>query len=274
MLTSEQKQEQKQHKQTVQERFANIQANLHQRLLQLDSDAEQNTHTWKKQQGNGGGTSLVLRGKVIEKAGVNFSRVAGDSYPRLESEHSGKPYYATGVSSICHPANPHAPIGHMNIRMLDVGDNVWFGGGADLTPYRVYEQDKDEFHQALRDACAAHSPSAYTKYSKWCDEYFFIKHRNSVRGVGGIFFDYLQGDFDTLFAFVCGVAEAYTRVYPQILARRINLPYDDSEREGLLYWRGRYVEFNLIYDRGTSFGLKTGGDVEAILVSLPPQVKW
>ena len=267
MLTSEQKQ-------TVQTRFANIQTNLYQQLLQLDMDAKQNTHTWTKQSGSGGGTSLVLRGTVVEKAGVNFSCVAGDSYPRLESEHHGKPYYATGVSSICHPANPHAPIGHMNVRMLEVGDNIWFGGGADLTPYLVYEQDKEEFHQALRHVCDSYSATAYTKYSKWCDEYFFIKHRNSVRGVGGVFFDYLQGDFATLLAFVDGVAEAYSQVYPLILARRLNLSYDEREREGLLYWRGRYVEFNLIYDRGTSFGLKTGGDVEAILVSLPPQVKW
>ncbi|MDE3269877.1 MAG: oxygen-dependent coproporphyrinogen oxidase [Pseudomonadota bacterium] len=261
-------------KQTVRTRFAGLQTDLHQRLLQLDKDAQQKTHTWDKDGGSGGGTSLVLRGEVIEKAGVNFSCVAGDAYPRLESEHHGKPYYATGVSSICHPANPHAPIGHMNVRMLEVGDKVWFGGGADLTPYRIYEQDRDEFHQALRQACDSYSPTAYAEYTKWCDEYFFIKHRNTVRGVGGIFFDYLQNDFDTLLAFVCAVAEAYGRVYPQILARRLPLPYDSDDRDGLFYWRGRYVEFNLIYDRGTSFGLKTGGNVEAILVSLPPQVKW
>ena len=261
-------------KQKTHQTFKNFQCSLHAKFCEIDPEAKQHEHTWQKPNNTGGGTSLILRGELLEKAGINFSQVYGDQYPRLESEHRGKPYYATGVSTICHPANPHAPIGHMNVRLLEVDDTFWLGGGADLTPFLRYEQDTNEFHHALRSACDKYTDDAYTKFSKWCDDYFFLKHRNSRRGVGGVFFDYLQGEFSQLFAFVVSIAHAYADVYPRILARRVGMTHTDAEREGQLSWRGRYVEFNLLYDRGTQFGLQTGGDVEAILVSLPPLVKW
>ena len=156
---------------------------------------------------------------MVEKAGVNRSRVKGDRYPRLESEHHDKPFFATGVSTICHMRNPHAPIGHMNIRLLEVGDKFWFGGGADLTPFIVYEEDRRDFHTHLQQACEKFAEGTYQKFSRWCDEYFFIKHRNSPRGVGGVFFDYLSDDFEHLLAFVQDIAFTYADIYPQILLR-------------------------------------------------------
>jgi len=224
--------------------------------------------------GGGGGVMAVLRGAVVEKAGVNFSEVEGPSYPAIEGDHKGKPFYAAGVSTITHMNNPHAPIGHMNIRLLDVGDTFWIGGGADMTPFMKYEEDTAEFHQSLKKACEHWAPDAYERFSKWCDEYFYIPHRQSVRGVGGVFFDYLKGDFAASVRFAAAVAEAYVETYPKILARRKDQPYTPADKDGQLYWRGRYAEFNLVYDRGTKFGLMTGGNIEAIFVSLPPVVKW
>ncbi len=255
--------------------FSEVQTTLVSRLEASDGEARAVPRRWQKQPaGAGGGTSLVIRGAVVEKAGVNCSRVKGDRYPQLEGEHRDKPFFATGVSTICHMRNPHAPIGHMNVRLLEVGDQFWFGGGADLTPFIVYDEDRRDFHACLQKVCDAHEAGTYTKFSRWCDKYFFIKHRNSPRGIGGVFFDYLSGDFGRLLAFVRNIAFAYAEIYPHILLRRKDTPYNNTQREGQLRWRGRYVEFNLVYDRGTHFGLQSGGDVEAILVSLPPLVKW
>lgn len=257
----------------VKEFAFDVQKRLSRALAQVDGAAEFTFKEWQRPEG-GGGTMAVIRGDVVEKAGVNVSAVSGPSYPAIEGEHAGKPFFATGVSTIGHMMNPHAPIAHMNVRLLDVGDTFWFGGGADLTPCIKYKEDTDEFHDVLRQACTLHGADAYEKFSKWCDEYFFIKHRNETRGVGGIFFDYLKGDFDTLFTFIKAVANAYVDIYPKILNRRKNTPYTEAEREQFLYWRGRYAEYNLVYDRGTKFGLMTGGNIEAIFVSLPPVVKW
>ena len=255
--------------------FREVQATLTSRFEAIDGNARAVPHNWQKQPpGAGGGTSLVIRGAVVEKAGINRSRVEGDRYPRLESEHHDKPFFATGVSTICHMRNPHAPIGHMNVRLLEVGDKFWFGGGADLTPFIVYEEDRADFHACLQQVCEQFAQGTYQKFSRWCDEYFFIKHRNSPRGVGGVFFDYLDDDFERIFAFVQNIACSYAEIYPQILRRRKDLAYDEAQRDDQLRWRGRYVEFNLVYDRGTHFGLQSGGDVEAILVSLPPLVRW
>ena len=170
--------------------------------------------------------------------------------------------------------NPHAPTGHMNVRMLEVGKHFWFGGGADLTPFISYGEDKDEFHAALQQVCDDYRQGAYAAFSKRCDEYFYIKHRNSSRGVGGIFFDKLTGNFDELLSYVESVARAYIKIYAKIIERRKEHSFTSQQREDFLFWRGRYVEFNLVYDVGTRFGLLTGGNIEAIMVSLPPTVKW
>lgn len=252
--------------------FTKVQNDLTSRLAEVDGEAQFEKKSWDRPTG-GGGTMAVLRGKKVEKAGVNVSTVWGSDYPALD-EHKGKPFYAAGVSTIGHMFNPHAPIGHMNIRMIAVGDQFWVGGGADLTPYIRYEDDVQEFHARLRDVCEAFEVHSYYRFSKWCDEYFFIKHRNEIRGIGGIFFDYLTGDFEKLLNFLDSVAMAYCDIYPRILKRRVSLPFTEVQKEGQLYWRGRYAEFNLVYDRGTKFGLMTGGNIDAIFVSLPPVVKW
>lgn len=236
--------------------------------------------------GGGGGTMGVVRGEVIEKGACNVSEVYGQ-YPHIDEngpstsskpDRTGRPFFATGLSTIVHMYNPHAPIAHMNIRLFEVeNEGFWFGGGADLTPFIAYDDDTEEFHHTFRQLCQDLHPDgdeAYKKYQKWCDEYFYIHHRQEVRGVGGIFFDHLRGDFEPLFAFVRGVCMEYIKVLDKILTRRCTHHFTEEQKEGQLHWRSRYVEFNLIYDRGTAFGLKSGGDLEAILVSLPPLVKW
>lgn len=223
----------------------------------------------------GGGTMGVIRGAVVEKAGVNVSKVMGDEYPAIEGEYKGKPFSANGVSTITHMHNPYAPIGHMNVRLLEVGTDFWVGGGADMTPFKQFDDDTREFHMALENACVQTVGRAeYERFKAWCDEYFYIPHRKSIRGVGGVFFDYIKGDFAKLFDLTSLVADAYATVFPKILARRAATPYHADDKEGQLYWRGRYAEFNLVYDRGTKFGLMTGGNTDAIFVSLPPVVKW
>lgn len=246
---------------------------LAERLQRVDGKAITHLKDWQRPEG-GGGTMAVLRGDVVEKAGVNISSVSGPEYPAIEGEHRGKPFSAAGISTIAHMMNPHAPIAHMNVRMLEVGDKFWIGGGADLTPFIEYPEDTAEFHAALEKACLSWSPDCHAKFKSWCDEYFYIPHRKSARGVGGIFFDYLEGDFERCLNFMRAVAMAYIDVYPRILERRKSLAWTDEQKEGQLYWRGRYAEFNLAWDRGTRFGLMTGGNTEAIFVSLPPVVKW
>ena len=257
--------------------FHTVQERLARAFEAIDGEAKVAFKTWAKEPGQpeaGGGTMGVMRGQVVEKAGANVSAVTGAAYPALEGEHAGKPYFAAGISTITHMFNPHAPIAHMNVRVLAVGDGFWVGGGADLTPFIRYEEDTRDFHRALEQACAGRGPTAYAEYKKWCDEYFFIPHRKETRGVGGIFFDYLRGDFAELLGFLDQVSAAYVRVYPEILARRARLPFTPEEKEAQLRWRARYAEFNLVYDRGTKFGLMTGGNIEAIFVSMPPVVKW
>ena len=254
--------------------FKSIQNKLLTAFESIDGQAKAERKDWAREQG-GGGTIGVIRGQVVEKAGANFSSVWGDKYPAIEGEYKDKPFTATGVSTITHMMNPFAPIGHMNVRLITVGNDFWFGGGGDLTPMHPFEEDTQEFHEAFKKACDLHnSEEAWETFSKWCDEYFFIKHRNEPRGVGGIFFDYQKGEFNSLFPFVKAVATAYTEVFPKILNRRKDTSYTEDEKDAQLYWRGRYAEFNLAWDRGTRFGLMTGGNTEAIFVSLPPVVKW
>lgn len=226
----------------------------------------------------GGGVISGARGEVIEKVAVNMSVVAGANYPNVESEHAGKPYTAAGVSLICHPHNPFAPIVHMNVRTISVGNpgeqKTWIGGGADLTPMVKFEEDTALFHKAFEEVCAQNRLGDYPRFKKWCDEYFFIKHRNEPRGVGGIFFDYLEVSSLADCKLLLDVGQTLARVYGEILARRAQTPFNESDKEQQLYWRGRYAEFNLLYDRGTRFGLLSGGNVDAIFSSLPPLVRW
>ncbi len=259
--------------------FRSVQARLARAFEEIDGKAKVEFKSWDRPANpsgtsGGGGTMGVIRGEVVEKAGANVSRVIGDRYPAIEGQHKDKPFFAAGVSTITHMYNPHAPIAHMNVRLLEVGDTFWVGGGADLTPFKQYREDTEDFHLALKNACAGRGAGVYEKYKAWCDEYFYIPHRQSIRGVGGIFFDYLEGEFSELLSFLEAVSSAYVTVYPEILKRRAHLPFTEEDKEGQLRWRARYAEFNLVYDRGTKFGLLSGGNTEAIFVSMPPVVKW
>ena len=225
----------------------------------------------------GGGVRRQMAGRVFEKVGVNVSTVGGTFSPEFAKSIPGAEedpsFFATGISLVAHMANPHVPAVHMNTRFLTT-TRRWFGGGADLNPAIPYEEDTADFHGALRTACDAHGADYYERYSKWADDYFWLPHRQVARGVGGIFYDRLEGDFDANFAFTRDVGEAFLAAFLPIVRRRMGLPFTDADMERLLEFRGRYVEFNLLYDRGTLFGLKTGGNVDAILMSLPPLARW
>jgi coproporphyrinogen III oxidase len=225
----------------------------------------------------GGGVRGQMAGKVFEKVGVNVSTVGGQFSPEFAKSIPGAEddpsFFATGISLVAHMANPHVPAVHMNTRFLTTRKR-WFGGGADLNPAIPYEGDTAAFHARLRAACAAHDPTFYPRFAKWADEYFWLPHRGVPRGVGGIFYDHLEGHFDAHFAFTRDVGEAFLDIFPQLVRKRMETPFTDEDMERLLEFRGRYVEFNLLYDRGTLFGLNTGGNIDAILMSLPPLAKW
>lgn len=232
---------------------------------------------WQHAQEGGGRTRVISEGALFEKAGVNYSRVVGQFSPDFAAQIPGEglDFSATGVSLVLHPWNPHVPTVHANFRYLTHGVKEWFGGGADLTPYYLYPEDATHFHRVWKVACDRHPTVVnHAKLKAWCDEYFFLKHRGEARGIGGIFFDYLENDLEPTFAFVRDAADQFLESYLPIVRRRKDLPYTEEERQFQLYRRGRYVEFNLVYDRGTLFGLKTGGRVESILMSLPLQAKW
>ena len=225
----------------------------------------------------GGGVRGLMKGNVFEKVGVNVSTVAGTFSPEFARTIHGAgenpQFFATGISLVAHMSNPHVPAVHMNTRMLTTTKR-WFGGGADLNPPIPYEEDTADFHAALKAACDPYDPAYYPRFKTWCDDYFYIPHRQIHRGVGGIFYDHLEGDFDAGFAFTKAVGEAFLDIYPKLVRRRMFTPSSAEDRATQLRYRGRYAEFNLVYDRGTLFGLKTGGNIDAILMSLPPVATW
>ena len=240
--------------------------------------------SWQRPGGGGGRTRVMENGALIEKGGVNFSHVFGDALPPSASAHrpelAGRGFEALGVSLVIHPHNPHVPTSHANVRFFSAekaGEEPvwWFGGGFDLTPYYGHAEDCVHWHRVAEQACAPFGADVYPKYKAWCDRYFHLKHRGEPRGIGGLFFDDLnEWDFDTCFAFIRAIGDAYIDAYLPIVRTRKNTPYTEQQREFQAYRRGRYVEFNLVFDRGTLFGLQSGGRTESILMSLPPQVRW
>jgi len=249
-----------------------------------DGEARFVEDAWTRPGGGGGRTRVIESGALIEKGGVNFSHVHGAGLPPSASAHrpelAGRGFEAMGVSLVIHPQNPYVPTSHANVRFFIAekeGEEPvwWFGGGFDLTPYYGFDEDCVHWHRVARDACAPFGADVYPRYKEWCDRYFHIKHRNEPRGVGGLFFDDLnQWDFDTSFAFMRAVGDAYLEAYMPIVRQRKAMAFGERERQFQLLRRGRYVEYNLVYDRGTLFGLQSGGRTESILMSLPPQVAW
>ena len=273
-------------------------------LEQLDGQAHFREDRWERAEGGEGRTRVIRDGQVFEQGGVNFSEVWGDTLPpsilTQRPEAAGHPFFVTGTSMVLHPRNPYVPTVHLNYRYFEAGPVWWFGGGADLTPYYGFSEDAIHFHQTLKRACDAHHPEYYPAFKRWCDEYFYLPHRQEQRGVGGIFFDYqdasgvlylgsqfdspaaqysqrvgaVSQDWEKLFAFVQSCGRAFLPAYLPIAQKRQAMTYGDRERNFQLYRRGRYAEFNLVYDRGTVFGLQTNGRTESILMSLPPLARW
>lgn len=261
-----------------------LQDNICAGLEQLDGKEKFIEDSWQRQEGGGGRTRVMADGDVFEKGGVLFSHVMGNQLPPSATanrpELAGRSFQAMGVSLVIHPRNPYVPTSHANVRMFVAekpGEDPvwWFGGGFDLTPFYGFEQDAAAWHRTAADACAPFGDDIYPRFKAWCDDYFYLKHRGEARGIGGLFFDdFSEGGFDNAFGLMRSVGDAYLQAYAPIVQRRKDMPWGERERNFQLYRRGRYVEFNLVYDRGTLFGLQSGGRTESILVSLPPRVEW
>ncbi|MFJ5482326.1 oxygen-dependent coproporphyrinogen oxidase [Pectobacterium actinidiae] len=261
-----------------------LQEDICQQLAAIDGGADFAKDEWLRAEGGGGCSRVLSGGRIFERAGVNFSHIIGKSLPPSASTHrpelAGRSFQAMGVSLVIHPLSPYIPTSHANVRLFIAekpGEEPvwWFGGGFDLTPYYGFKQDAVHWHQTAHDLCQPFGDDVYPRYKKWCDDYFFLKHRNEARGIGGLFFDDLnEPDFATSFAFIRAVGNGFLDGYLPIVERRKDLPWGEREREFQLYRRGRYVEFNLIWDRGTLFGLQSGGRTESILMSMPPLARW
>ena len=268
----------------VKQYLLSLQDDICAQLEEEDGRGEFIEESWQREEGGGGRTRVLANGGVIEKGGVNFSHVTGTQLPPSATAHrpelAGRQWQAMGVSLVIHPENPYVPTSHANVRLFVAekeGEEPvwWFGGGFDLTPFYPFEEDVREWHQVAKDAVAPFGDDIYPEFKKWCDDYFYLKHRDETRGVGGLFFDdFHRFGFGQSFALMRAVGDAYIRAYRPIVARRKHLEWGEREREFQLYRRGRYVEFNLVFDRGTLFGLQSGGRTESILMSLPPLVRW
>lgn len=291
-------------RQRVKQFMQDLQDQICQGLEQLDGQAHFQEDSWQRPERGGGRTRVMQNGRVFEQGGVNYSEVWGNTLPptilNQRPDAVDHDFFATGTSMVLHPRNPYVPTVHLNYRYFEAGPVWWFGGGADLTPYYPFAEDAIHFHQTLKQACDPHHPEYYPTFKRWCDEYFYLKHRQETRGIGGIFFDYLDGQnqlyqgpnlegaaaqynnrirtidcgWEALFAFIRSCGESFLPAYLPIVERRQGMEYGDQQRQFQAYRRGRYVEFNLVYDRGTLFGLQTDGRAESILMSLPPQVRW
>jgi coproporphyrinogen III oxidase len=282
-----------------------LQDEISTKLEEVDGKSKFQEDAWQRSEGGGGRSRVLKDGGVFEQAGVGFSEVWGDKLPPAilaqRPDADGHSFYATGTSMVLHPHNPYAPTVHLNYRYFEAGPVWWFGGGADLTPYYPFKEDAQHFHQTYKDACDRHHQEYYAVFKRWCDEYFYLKHRQETRGIGGLFFDYQNGEgalyrggdaegpaalynkgleempsrsWEDLFSFVNDCGRAFLPAYVPIVTKRSQMEYNDHQRQFQLYRRGRYVEFNLVYDRGTIFGLQTNGRTESILMSLPPLVRW
>ena len=270
--------------QAVKNYLMTLQDRISSRIDSLDSGKNCCEDNWSREDGGGGRTRVLADGELFEQAGVNFSHVCGKELPAAattqRAELIGRSFQAMGVSLVIHPRNPYVPTTHMNVRFFvaekdDESPVWWFGGGFDLTPYYGFEEDAIHWHRMAKKACDPFGDETYPKYKHWCDNYFYLKHRQESRGIGGLFFDDLNTPgFTDSFAFMCSVGDHFWSAYGPIVERRQNITYGDTERDFQLYRRGRYVEFNLVYDRGTLFGLQSGGRTESILMSLPPEVRW
>ena len=261
-----------------------LQNSITEALCDLDGSLDLHEDEWHREEGGGGRSRVMRNGDIFEQAGINFSHVFGDELPASATAHrpdlAGRKFQALGVSLVIHPSNPYVPTTHMNVRFFvaekdDEAPGWWFGGGFDLTPYYGFEEDAKHWHTTAKSACVEYGEDIYPRYKKWCDDYFYLKHRQEPRGIGGLFFDDLnEWEFDKCFSFLRSVGDAFLPAYLPIVERRKGLDYGEQQRQFQLYRRGRYVEFNLIYDRGTLFGLQSGGRTESILMSLPPLVRW